>query len=254
MSEGCCAPGLRREEVAAAAGVSVDYLTRLQQGRARHPSAQVLSALSAALRLSDPEREHLFAAAGHRAPDDRLLPTRPTPGVRRLLDRLGDVPASVLDPAWTLLAWNPLWAALMGTPSPAAGRDRNLLWRHFAGHPSRIVRGPDATREFEVAAVADLRAAAGRHPHDPTLHALVADLLRTSDRFAVLWRERRVAPHAASRKTVAHPEVGEVTLDCDVLTVHGGDLRLVVYTVAAGGRDADALALLGLLGVPAGAG
>jgi transcriptional regulator with XRE-family HTH domain len=245
------APGLRREELAALAGLSVDYLTRLEQGRAEHPSAQVVGALSRALRLSQDEREHLFRIAGHATPDAGQMPTFLTPGIQRLLDRLVDVPVSVNDAAWNLLAWNPLWAALMGDPSVHTGRDRNVLWRYFSGSQGRIVRRPEAQAAFEQSVVADLQAAVGRWPEDRDLRALVSDLGRVSERFAELWAARHVAVHATERKTVDHPAVGQLTLDCDVLTVQGSDLRVVAYTAAPGSPDADRLALLNVLGLQA---
>ena len=157
-------PGLRREELAGLAGVSVDYLVRLEQGRAQHPSPQVLEALSRALRLGEDERAHLFQMAGQVLPGPDRIRSVITPAVQRLMDRLTDVPVSVNDAAWNLLAWNPLWAALLGDP---AGEGRNVLRAHFGGAPSRVVRAPEPSAAFEVNAVADLRAVAGRYPDDP---------------------------------------------------------------------------------------
>jgi transcriptional regulator with XRE-family HTH domain len=243
------APGLRREELAALAGLSVDYLTRLEQGRAEHPSAQVLASIARALRLSRDEREHLFRVAGQAAPGTGQVPSFLTPGIQRLLDRLVDVPVGVYDAAWNLLAWNPLWAALQGDASAHTGRDRNLIWRYFAGGPARIVRHADAQAEFDRDMVADLRTAAGRYPDDRDLLALVADLRQASDRFAELWDAHHVAVHTADRKTVIHPLIGPITLDCDVLTVQGSDLRVIAYTAEPGSPDADRLALLGVVGL-----
>ena len=101
---------------------------------------------------------------------------------------------------------------------------------------------------MEAGWVADLHLAAGRYPDDGPLRELIADLRACSPRFAELWEQRPVAEHVASRKTIAHPEVGRITVDCDVLTVAGSDLRLVVYTAPPGSPDADALALLGAIG------
>lgn len=128
-------------------------------------------------------------------------------------------------------------------------RERNILWRHFTGQPSRIVRTPQETAAIEAEPVADLHETVGRCPDDEELRALVADLRAASARFAELWERRPVAPQVASRKTVEHPEVGRITVDCDVLGVRGSDLRLVVYTGAPGSPDAGALALLGALGL-----
>jgi transcriptional regulator with XRE-family HTH domain len=243
------APGLRREEVAALAGVSVDYLTRLEQGRAVHPSPSVVAALARALRLTDAERDHLYRVAGHAPPEPGVIERHLNPGVQRVLDRLGDVSVTVLDAGWSVVSQNTLAAALLGDLSGATGRERNLAWRHFTGTGSRVVhRGEERTR-FEAEVVADLHHAAGRFPGDDELAALVADLRRVSSRFAALWAQRPVAPRVASRKTFEHPEIGRLTLDCDVLRVEGSELRLVVYTAAPGSSDAASLALLGAIGL-----
>jgi transcriptional regulator with XRE-family HTH domain len=243
------APGLRREEVARLAGLSVDYLTRLEQGRASHPSASVLAPLARALRLSDDERDHLYRVAGHAEPRAGRIDRHITPGVQRVLDRLTDVPVLVVDASWEVVAANPLAGALMGDLSGGPPRMRNILWRHFTGAPSRVVRSADELAAEEADAVADLRGTLGRYPDDERLRALVEDLRRVSPRFAELWERRAVEQRPASRKTFAHPEVGRITLDCDVLTVAGSELRLVVYTAAPGSPDAEALALLDAVGL-----
>ena len=109
-------------------------------------------------------------------------------------------------------------------------------------------RTPEEVAKLEEGWVADLHLAAGRYPNDGPLHELIADLQALSPRFAELWEQRPVAEHVAERKTIDHPEVGPVTVDCDVLTVAGSDLRLVVYTAPPGSPDARALALLGAIG------
>lgn len=116
------AVGLRREELALLAGISVDYVTRLEQGRAAHPSEQVVEALGRALRLSGIEREHLFHAAGLVPPGRGTVPGYLTPSVQRLLDRLTGTPVAAYDAAWTLMVANPLYAALLGDPRGGAAR------------------------------------------------------------------------------------------------------------------------------------
>ena len=243
------APGLRREELALLAGMSADYVTRLEQGRASAPSVQVLRALAQALRLTGAEREHLFVLAGQPEPGPGIMPAHLTPGLQRLLDQLSGTPVSVYDAGWTLLAWNSLWAALVGDPAGQRGRDRNVLWRHFAGGgPGRVRHTAEDEPRFEASAVADLRAAAARYPRDTGLRDLVAGLRAASPRFAQLWDGREVGTHERDRKTVHHPELGPVTVDCDVLTVSGSDLRVVAFTAAPGSGDADKLRLLAVLG------
>jgi transcriptional regulator with XRE-family HTH domain len=237
------APGLRREEVAQLAGLSVDYLARLEQGRASAPSPSVLAPLARALRLSEDERDHVFRLAGHAAPGAGRIDRHITPGIQRVLDRLDDVPVLVVDAAWQPVAKNALAKALLGDG------DENVLRSHFGGKTGRVVREPEDVERFEEAAVADLHDAAGRYPDDEPLHQLIAELRRTSARFAALWDQRPVARHVADRKTFDHPEVGRITLDCDELTVGSCDLRVVVYTAPPGSPDAQALALLGAIGV-----
>ncbi len=243
------APGLRREEVANLAGVSVDYLVRLEQGRARHPSPQVAGALARALRLADTERDHLFRLAGLAEPRQGLVPTHITPGVQRMLDRFGDAPVSVLDASWNLLAWNPLWGALLGDPSSWRERERNLVWRAFHALPTRAVLTDAEHERWRSSLVADLRIVVARYPDDASLVELVADLSATSPTFAALWEAGGVLAQSMARKTFRHPDVGLLTLDCDVLVVQGTDLRVVAYTAAPGSRDAEALALVGVVGL-----
>jgi transcriptional regulator with XRE-family HTH domain len=245
------AAGLRREELALLAGISVDYITRLEQGRAANPSAQVVEALARALRLSGTERGHLFRLAGLAPPGPETVPTYLTPSVQRLLDRMAGTPVAVFDAAKTLLVANPPYAALMGDPSGWRGNERNAVWRNFVGPGGRVRQTPEARRAFEAAQVGDLRAAAGRYPADQRLRRLIADLRANSERFAELWDSGAVGPHESARKTIEHPQVGPLTLDCDVLTVAGSDMYIIIYTAEPGTEDAERLALLTVLGTQA---
>ncbi len=241
--------GLRREELASLAGVSVDYLVRLEQGRATNPSTQVLAALSRALRLTTEERDHLYTVAGQAPPRRSAMTTHVPPSVQRLVDRLADLPVAVYDPAWTIITWSAAWAGLMGDPSAVSGRERNLIWRTFTGKSRRVSKSDAEVDEFETNAVADLRRAVGTYPDDPSLRQLVHDLGQASPRFARLWADRVVGTSDSTSKTIVHPEVGPITLDCDVLTVAGSDLRLVVYTAEPSSPDADRLRLIQVIGL-----
>jgi transcriptional regulator with XRE-family HTH domain len=246
------AAGLRREELAQLAGISVDYVTRLEQGRATSPSGQVVEALARALRLDGEEREHLFRLAGLVAPGRGTVPVHVTPGVHRLLDRLAGTPVAVHDAIWTLIIANPMWAALFGDPSALEGVRRNVIWQHFLGDwAARVEHTPAQLLEFETAAVADLRGALGRYPADGRVRRLVAELCAGSERFAELWESGVVGLHGNSRKTIHHPQVGTLLLDCDVLSVAGVDLRIVAYTAEPGSAAAERLALLSVLGTQA---
>ncbi|MEE4419185.1 helix-turn-helix transcriptional regulator [Streptomyces bugieae] len=239
------AAGLRREELAMLAGISVDYVTRLEQGRATHPSEQVVEALGRALRLSGAEREHLFHVAGLVPPGQGTVPAYITPSVHRMLDRLTGTPVAVSDASWTLLLANPLYTALMGERQ---GRERNGAWRAFLGSGGRVRHTTRSRRALETAVVADLRAAARRYPADQRLRQLIGELRAHSARFAELWDSGAVGRHEASRKTIDHPQVGTMTLDCDLLSVAGSDLRIMVYTAEPGTEDAERLELLSVLG------
>ncbi|MER7805073.1 helix-turn-helix domain-containing protein [Streptomyces parvulus] len=241
-------PGLRREEIAALAGLSVDYIVRLEQGRAR-PSTQVIDALARSLTLSLEERDHFYSLAGHKPPTPDTVSTFIPPGVQRLLARLSDQALAVFTADWTLITWTPLWAALMGDPSGRAANDMNLLrmiFRRedtnasFGNYPAYVL---SETRQYRADLVADLRAAVGRYPHDPELAALVSDLQAQSPEFTELWERGTVARHDSTRKVVHNP-VGDITVDCDTLTIPGADLRILTYTAAEGSQDAELLDFL----------
>ena len=241
--------GLRREELAALAGVSVDYLVRLEQGRAANPSVDVLASLTRALQLSVEERDHLYRLAGKEPPGPKQIVATLTPGVRRLLDRFEDSAVAVFDAAWNLVTWNRTWAALMGDPSDSTGLDRNLLWRHFTGNPSRVTRSREETVEHERAVVADLQVAAGKYPHDLALRNLIESLRQSSPAFHELWEQKQLAVHHSDRKTIQHPAVGNITVDCDVLAIEGTDVRVVLYTTEPATPDSDKLKLVTVIGL-----
>jgi transcriptional regulator with XRE-family HTH domain len=242
-------PGLRREEVAQLAGVSVDYLVRLEQGRGPHPSDQVLAALARALRLTDAERDQLFHLAGSAPPRPGTIDGLVRAATTRLMDRLTDLPVLVLDAKGDILAWNDLATALLGDFSAWPPPTRNLVWRRFLGHGGRVATSPEEAERTAAEAVADLRAVAARYPDDPGLRRLLAELHAGSAEFTRLWDEGRVAERRASTKTVNHPELGPITLDCDLLLLPDTDQRLVVYSAAPGSPAAEALAVLRVVGI-----
>lgn len=247
------ATGLRREELATLAGISVDYLTRLEQGRATSPSAQVVESLSRALRLSDAEREHLFRLAGQVPPGLGLASSRVTPSVQRLLDRLAHTPVAVHDAAWNLIVANAPYDALMGDTSKWRGIERNAIWRHLSGPGTRAVHTAREKERFEARLVADLRLTATRYPADRTLRELIRELGALSPRFGELWESADFEPaqEQSRHKIIDHPSVGRIELDCDTLIVTGDDLRITVYTAEPGSADAERLALAVVLGTQA---
>jgi hypothetical protein len=149
----------------------------------------------------------------------------------------------------TLLVANPMYAALMGDPSGLRGFERNGVWRNFLGAPGRVRHTPEERRAFEVGMVAELRSTASRYPADPQLRRLIAELRSGSERFAELWDAGTVGRLEASRKTIEHPQVGPVTLDCDLLRVEGSDLHILVYSAEPGTEAAEKLELVSVLGI-----
>ncbi|WP_435226371.1 helix-turn-helix transcriptional regulator [Streptomyces sp. Tue6028] len=236
------AAGLRREELAERAGLSVDYVVRLEQGRATAPSAQVVASLARALRLTAAEREHLHRMAGLVPPGDEPVPDRIPPGVHRVLNRLGDVAVAVFAADWQMIWWNPGWAALVGDPSATPPERRNFARERFpvgpdAGRVSSwpvLVENQDGS---DLAIVSDLRRATGRFPYDARLAELIRVLTEGNATFARLWSSGAVAAHREDRKTIEHPRVGPVDVDCDVLTDGDSELKIVILTAQPGSAD-----------------
>ncbi|GAA3222432.1 helix-turn-helix transcriptional regulator [Pseudonocardia petroleophila] len=240
-------PGLRREEVAQLAGVSTDYLTRLEQARGPNPSESVVAALARALRVTDAEREHLYRLAGASPPGPGRIRSTVRPSVQRLLDRFTDLPALLLDAKTDVLLWNPMAAALLGDFSALPPAGRNMARAMFTG-PFRDEGDPDRER-LDRAVVSDLRRAATRYPDDPDLRRLVTDLRAGSPVFARLWDLRELDERHGHTKTVRHRDLGPLLLDCNSLSVDADDQRLLVYSAAPGTPAADALDLLRVVGL-----
>ena len=249
------AAGLRREELAELAGISVDYLVRLEQGRATTPSAPVVASLARALQLTSDERDHLYRLADLVSPAEGTVPDRIPPGVHRVLTRLGDVAVAVFAADWRLIWWNRSWAALLGDPSASPLELRNFARDRFpvSVGPPRLALWPVAEQDSDAtdaAVVSDLRRATGRFPEDTRLAALIRELSAGNQRFAELWATGTVATHREDHKTIAHPSVGPVTVDCDVLTDGDSELKIVVMTAVPGSEDETKLRLTGVVGHP----
>jgi transcriptional regulator with XRE-family HTH domain len=244
------AAGLRREELAGLAGISVDYLTRLEQGRATSPSAQVVESLARALRVSDSERCLLFHLSGHAPPGPQVVSTRIAPSVQRILDRLAHTPVAVHDATWTLVIANAPYDALMGPTTSWRGIERNSVWRHLVGPGTRAIHTPEERSDFEARLVADLRMTASRYPADRRLKQLIHDLVAQSPRFTELWNAgpSDLDANQGRHKVIDHPDVGHIALDCDTLFVAADDLRITIYTAAPCTEDAERLALAIVLG------
>jgi len=236
-------PGLRREEVAMLAGVSLDYYTRLEQGRRNlQPSDQVLDAIARALRLAEVERRYLHnlvrsAAAASEPAEPRLAPL--DAATRLMLDDLG-IPAIVVDVRGDVHAANPLGRALLPGLEPGASHARWV----FLDPAAR-----ELLVDWEMHArvtVGVLREAAGRYPRDGRLHTLIGELSVASPEFRTWWAEHEVDTRCRGPKRFRHPVVGELTLHVEALQLQDGERWIYAYSAEPGSPSAEALRLLGV--------
>lgn len=222
-------PGLRRQEVAQLAGMSVDYYIRLEQGRGPHPSRQILAALARALLLSADEREYLFRLAGENPPRAAAPSRHVSPGIRGLLDSMPETPAYVVDAKYDILAWNHLATFFIGDLSRFAESDRNMLRWMFRLPAQEAPWSDEQTVQFVRATVGDLRASYARNPSDRGIRDLVTELLGVSPKFAEMWAEHVVESRQPLMKRVDHPLTGPLEFECQILHVGDTGQRLIVY-------------------------
>ena len=243
------APGLRREEVALLAAMSTDYYTRLEQRRGPQPSEQMLSSLSRALRLTDDERDYLYRVAGHNTPDRFSGGGHVSPALLRVLDRLEDTPALVLSNLGETLVQNRMATALLGDRSGYTGLARSEYYRWFTDPESARSQYPEEDRARQSRAqVASLRDAYGALGPRSRAGELVRALLAESPEFAELWDRHEVARRFEDHKTLLHPELGAIELDCQALFTEDQSQCLLVLTAAPRTEAAEKLALLSVLG------
>jgi transcriptional regulator with XRE-family HTH domain len=240
-------PGLRREEVALLAGVSVDYYTRLERGNLNGVSDSVLEALARALQLDDPERSHLFDLARSARPATAPRRRRPAkqpvrPSVQRILDAMTSAPAFVRNGRLDILTANQLGYALYSTYL-APNRPANTARFVFLDP-----RAEDFYFDWDHVAtevVAILRSQAGRDPHDRALSDLVGELSTKSDTFRIKWAAHNVRFHDAGVKRLHHPVVGELELTYDAMQLSADrGLTMFAYTAEPGSKSSQALDLL----------
>ena len=230
--------GLRREEVAVLSGVSADYYTRLEQGRERNPSAQVVNALARALRLAPDARDHLHRLAGLHPGLSDVAPEHVHPSLLQLLDAFPLSPAYVLGPAFDVLAANRIADALL---SPF-GAERNMPRILFTHPAARTVFA-----EWPLVAGATvhaLRLNAGRFPSDPGIAALVAELSAESAEFRALWADHTVAGLTRAYKVFVHPRVGRVELTYQTFDVRDAPGQQLLVGTAEGAQSRAAIAQL----------
>jgi transcriptional regulator with XRE-family HTH domain len=241
-------PGLRREEVAQLAGMSVDYYIRLEQGRSNHVSDQVLDSVARVLRLDATEQAHLRDLARPERGRRAARASRPAgsservrPGVRLLLDSITHSPALVVGPRMDVLAWNALGDAVHELA--AKGRTRNMARRAFLDLDASSFY-PDWPA-VAAETVAYLRFRAGRHPDDEQLTALIGELCVKSGEFRRLWADHLVKEKTHGLKRINHPIVGELQLGYETLALPGvPDQTIIVYTAPPGSATAERLAML----------
>jgi transcriptional regulator with XRE-family HTH domain len=224
-------PGLRREEVAELAGVSTDYIVRLEQARGLRPSADVVEALARALRLTPDERAYLFGLAQQRPRDADKLATTAAPPLAQLAADLSSLPAMLMNHRYDILAWNSEMARLLLDFDTLPPSQRNAMWlclmhpeiREFYVDRERVVRE----------GIAHLRAAWAAHPEDRALTDLIAECITRDEEFARLWAERDVKVNGRGRKAIRHPDVGVIAVHFETLTpLQDPDQLLVIYRAA----------------------
>lgn len=245
-------PGLRREEVAQLAGLSVDYYTELERGSAKNgvqPSPQTVAALARALRLNGDERDHLFRLAERPVPPSAHgSSAHVQPALLGLLDRLSNTPARVITDLHETLAENDLALTLLG-PSPAhRGPAASFVYRWFTDPQAREIYPPEDHPYHSRVFVADLRAAASRRGRDAEVAKMVALLRRRSQEFAALWDTHDVAVRRMDHKRIVHPMLGVIELDCYNLLSEDGRQRLLWFTAPPGSPGAEQLELLSVVG------
>ena len=240
-------PGLRREELATLAGISIDYYVRLERGKETRPSPSVLDALARALHLDDAEHQHLrelAARAARYAPEPAPPPSRTVrPHLKLVLETLRPSPAYIVSRSMDLLAWNPGGLALYAGLADWPATQRNLA-RYLFLHPTARTLFPDWDNQVR-GCVARLRAVAGTAPDAPDLTNLVGELLLKSPDFAKLWERYDVGGRKKTEKTFHHPQVGTLTLSGQSMHLEGTPgQRLGVYTAEPETPDHDAMLLL----------
>lgn len=237
--------GLRREEVAQIAGVSVDYVVRLEQARGSHPSTQVLSALTRALKLEDDERDQVFRLADSAPPPAGRITMTIRESILRLLSRLNDLPALVISAKGDVLAQNAMAVGLLGDAHRFPEGQRNIFWQRFlGGSDQRVGAGPHEDELTTQQAVGLLRSALSRFPHDPGLRELIDELLAGSEAFWTRWEDGTSTVRRSMYKTVRHPEHGTLVLDCDTLVVPDAEQSMIVFSAADESFEAEALAVI----------
>ncbi|MDO3638613.1 helix-turn-helix transcriptional regulator [Mycolicibacterium arseniciresistens] len=229
--------GLRRSEVAELAHISVEHYTNVERARGSAPSDQVVAAIADALRLHADERRHLFQLIGRSVPLEQAPSMEVTPSVAELVAGLGTTAAMVLSARFDVLAWNAEAVVLMEDFGAIPPAERNIARRHFLPPPDVPPHyGMTGGAEFSRIVVGQLRATVARYPRDPMTRALIADLCAGSPEFAELWDDATVITVTHMIKRLDHPELGRLTLACDMLQDPHRDQSIVMFSVVSAVR------------------
>ncbi|MEU3051941.1 helix-turn-helix transcriptional regulator [Streptomyces griseus] len=240
--------GLRREEVAMLAGMSTDYYTRLEQARGPQPSEHILRSLARALRLTADERDHLYRLSDHNPPARHGLDTHVSPALQRVLDRLVDTPALILSSLGETLLQNGLAALLFGDQSHRTGQARSGIYRWFTDPAERACYPVSAHAHQSRAQVAHLRVAFSIAGSSSRAGELVRALSDASPEFVELWKRHEVVTRFEDHKTLLHPELGEIELDCQALFTEDQSQALLVLTASPRSEAYEKLQLLAVPG------
>jgi len=240
--------GLRREEVAELSGMSTDYYARLERGNGPQPSEQMAAAISRGLRLSLAERDHLFLLAGHGTPRRVLRGDHVSPGLMRIIDRLQDTPAQIMGGLGETLVQTPPATALLGEQTHYTGLARSNVYRWFTDPSSRLIypasEHPANGRVF----TAQLRQVATRQGPRGQAAALARRLLGESEEFTAIWNDHQVGLTFTAEKRLIHPEVGELTVHCQILLDPDQEHSLLTFTATPGTESYEKLQLLAIVG------
>jgi transcriptional regulator with XRE-family HTH domain len=243
--------GLRRDDIAELAGMSTDYYARLERGTGPQPSEQMIAAIARALRLTVDERDHIFVLAGIPTPSRYLRAEHVSRGLMRILDRMDDTPAMVLGALGETLVQNRLATALFGDETRFTGPSRSAIYRWFTDAAAQSIYAPES-RDFHARTlVSQLQTVVALHgPGSPA--DTLAKTLQSVPAFAELWERHEIGLKYSNAKRLQHPEVGHLELDCQMMLEADQTQVLLVFTAEPGSESDGKLAMLGVVGAPAG--
>jgi transcriptional regulator with XRE-family HTH domain len=240
--------GLRREEVAALCHMSTDYYSRLERGTGPQPSEQMIASIAQGLHLSLDERDHVFRLSGHNPPARGANSDHISPGMLRILDRLHDTPAEIVNELGETLRQTPMGIALTGDATRFTGLDRSLGYRWFTDPVARAAYPPEDQVMLSRVYAAGLREIVTLRGRGSRAERLADVLYARSDEFRDLWDAHEVGVRPTEVKRFTHPEVGTLELSCQTLLDPDQSHRLLVYTAEPGSESHEKLQLLAVIG------